>query len=164
MPRAVYAEWDEDDVAEWVDERPARRLRRRPLPWLRIVLMSSCSIAGLVYFALEQEQNPAPGRACESRSRRRPGRSRPGLDAAAAPRPRSIRLPMPPVPVASEARQHADGAREDSLVLGRFGDARYAQLALTQGTAETAGSFYIDTRPPGAPARASRWRIRARAG
>ena len=51
MPRAVHAEWDEEDIVDWVDERPARRLRRRRLPWLRIALMSCCSIAGLVYFA-----------------------------------------------------------------------------------------------------------------
>ena len=60
MPRAVYAEWDEDDVADWVDERPSRRLRRKSLPWLRMLLISICTIAGLVYVALEQEQNVAP--------------------------------------------------------------------------------------------------------
>ena len=143
MPRAVYAEWDEEDVAEWVDERPSRRLRRKPLPWFRIVLMSSCSIAGLVYFALEQEQNQRPAE-----------RAKP-VPAAVLVTPAPAWTPLPPSspvytlagapgPMASEARQHTDGAREDSLVLGRFGDVRHAQIALTQGSPETAGSFYID--------------------
>jgi hypothetical protein len=142
MPRAVYAEWDEDDVAEWVDERPSRRLRRKPMPWFRVVLMASCSIAGLVYFALEREQGPRPA----ERAKTVP------TAILVAPAPAWTPLPSSPVftfanapgPAASEARQHADGAREDSLVLGRFGDFRYAQIALTQGSPETAGSFYID--------------------
>jgi hypothetical protein len=143
MSRAVQAEWDEDDVAGWVDERPSRRLRRKPLPWLRIVLMSFCSIAGLVAFALEQEPSPR----MTERARAVPAA------VLVAPTPAWTSLPPAapvytladaPGPVAAEARRHADGAREDSLVLGRFGDARYAQLAVTQGGAETAGSFYID--------------------
>ncbi|WP_162820246.1 hypothetical protein [Microvirga calopogonii] len=143
MPRAVYAEWDEDDVADWVDERPARRPRRKPLAWLRIVLMSSCSIAGLVYFALEQEQTTRP----TERQKEVPS------SVLVAPAPTWRPVPAPTAPyalagssgaVASEAREHVNGAREDTLVLGRFGDFRYAQVTLVQGTAETAGSFYID--------------------
>ncbi|WP_262029321.1 hypothetical protein [Microvirga sp. Mcv34] len=143
MPRAVYAEWDEEDVADWVDERPARRPRRKPLGWLRVILMSTCSIAGLVYFALEQEQTAGPpGRRTEVPS-----------SVLVAPAPAWRPLPPSSAPytlagassaVASEAREHANGAREDTLVLGRFGDFRYAQVSLVQGTAETAGSFYID--------------------
>lgn len=144
MPRAVYAEWDEDDVADWVDERPARRLRRRRLPWLRIVLISCCSIAGLVYFALEQEQSARPA----ERQKTVPS------SVLVAPTSAWKLLPSSPAvyalagtsgPLTSEAREHANGAREDTLVLGRFGDFRYAQLALLQGSAEAAGSFYIET-------------------
>jgi hypothetical protein len=47
--------------------------------------------------------------------------------------------------VTSEAREHANGAREDTLIVGRFGDFRYAQLILVQGQAEPVGSFYIET-------------------
>src|SRR5690348_8735777 len=119
MARAVYAEWDEDDVADCVDERPAHRLRRKPLPWLRIVLMSSCSIAGLVYFALEQEQ------AAPSTQRQKEVPS----SVLVAPAPAWRPLPPSPAPyaltgtsgpIASEAREHTNGAREDTLVLGRF--------------------------------------------
>jgi hypothetical protein len=144
MPRAVYAEWDEDDVADWVDERPARRLRRKRLPWLRIVLMSSCSIAGLVYFALEQEQNM------------RPAERQKAVPSSVLVAPAPAWKPLPPSlaiyalagtsgPVTSEAREHANGAREDTLILGRFGDFRYAQVAIVQGPAEPAGSLYIET-------------------
>ncbi|WP_262298758.1 hypothetical protein [Microvirga sesbaniae] len=144
MPRAVYAEWDEDDVADWIDERPARRLRRKSLPWLRMVLLSTCTIAGLVYAALEQEPNSKPA------ERRKAVPS----SVLVAPAPAWTSLPSSPSvyalagisgPVASEVREHADGAREDALTVGRFGDFRYAQLALVQGPAEPPGSFYIDT-------------------
>lgn len=144
MPRAVYAEWDEDDVAEWVDERPARRLRRKPRSWLRVVLMSSCSIAGLVYLALQQEQGV------------RPSEDRAAVPSSVLVAPTPVWKPLPSGPavytlagtsgsVTSEAREHAQGAREDTLTLGRFGDFRYAQVALVQGSAEPAGSFYIET-------------------
>jgi hypothetical protein len=144
MPRAVYAEWDEDDVAEWVDERPARRLRHKRLPWLRIALMSSFSIAGLVYLALEQEQNIRPA----ERQKAVP----PSVLVTPAPAwtplppsPAVYTLAGTPGPITSEAREHANGAREDTLILGRFGDFRHARLALVQGPAEPAGSFYIET-------------------
>jgi hypothetical protein len=139
MPRAGSAEWDEDDVAEWVDERPARRLRSRRPPWLRVILMSSCTIAGLAYLALQKEQTiPTAGRPKD-------------VPSSVLVAPASAWKPVPPSPsvnapgsVASEARQHTNGAREDTLVLGRFGDFRYAQIVLVQGTIEAAGSLYID--------------------
>src|SRR5919112_2891254 len=143
MPRAGYAEWDEEDLADWVDERPARRLRRRRPSWLRVILMSLCSIAGLAYLALQLE----PARRPAERSKEVPS------SVLIAPAPAWKPVPASPASyalagasgsVAVEARQHTDGAREDTLVLGRFGDFRYAQLSLVQGMPETAGSFYID--------------------
>ena len=144
MPKAWYADWDEDDAFDLVDERPSRRLRRKRLPWLRVILMSSCSIAGLAYLALQNEQTVRPGE--------RPKTVPPSALVTPAPAWKPI-SPSPAVyalanasgPVAVEARQHTSGAREDTLTLGRFGDFRYAQIALVQGTAEPAGSFYIDT-------------------
>ncbi len=144
MPRAGYAEWDEEDLADWVDERPARRLKRRRTPWLRVILMSSCSIAGLAYLALQQE----PARRPAERSKQVPS------SVLVAPAP--AWKPISPSPalyalagasgsVAMEARQHTNGAREDTLILGRFGEFRYAQVALVQGVPESTGSFYIDT-------------------
>jgi hypothetical protein len=143
MPKAGYAEWDEEDLADWVDERPARRLRRRRASWLRVVLMCSCSIAGLAYLALQLE----PARRPAERSKQVPS------SVLVAPAPAWRPIPASPVPyalagasapVAAEARQHTSGAREDTLVLGRFADFRYAQVSLVQGAPETAGSFYID--------------------
>jgi hypothetical protein len=144
MPRSVYAEWDEEDLADWVDERPARRLKRKGPSWLRVVLMSSCSIAGLAYLALQLE----PARRPAERSKEVPSSV---LVAPApawkpiSPSPAVYALAGAPAPVAMEARQHTSGAREDTLILGRFGDFRYAQVSLVQGVAETGGSFYIDT-------------------
>ncbi|MBM6580919.1 hypothetical protein ILT44_12060 [Microvirga sp. BT689] len=143
MPRAGYAEWDEEDLADWVDERPSRRLGRRRTPWLRVILMSSCSIAGLAYLALQQE----PARRPAERSKQ----VRSSVLVApvpawkpVSPSPAAYALASAPGSIAMEARQHANGAREDTLVLGRFGDFRYAQVSLVQGMPETAGSFYID--------------------
>ena len=143
MPRAGYAEWDEEDLADWVDERPARRLRRRRASWLRVILMASCSIAGLAYLALQLE----PARRPTERAKAVPS------SVLVAPMPAWTPIPASPAPyalagasgsLATEARQHTNGAREDTLVLGRFGDFRYAQVSLVQGSPETAGSFYID--------------------
>jgi len=143
MPRAGYAEWDEDDLADWVDERPARRLRRRRASWLRVILMSVCSIAGLAYLALQLE----PVRRPAERAKAVPS------SVLVAPAPAWKPVPASPAlyalagalgPVVAEARQHRNGDREDTLVLGRFGDFRYAQISLVQGAPETAGSFYID--------------------
>ena len=125
MPRAGYAEWDEEDLADWVDERPARRLKRKRPSWLRVILMSSCIIAGLAYLALQQEPTGRPaGRSTEIPSSVLVAPApawRP-----AAPSPARYALAGAPGSVATEARQHTDGAREDTLVLGRFGDFRYA--------------------------------------
>jgi len=143
MPRAGYAEWDEDDLADWVDERPVRRLKRRRSSWLRVILMASCSIAGLAYLALQLE----PARRPAERAREVPS------SALVAPAPAWTPISASPAPyafagisgsLAMEARQHTNGAREDTLVLGRFGDFRYAQVSLVQGVPEMAGSFYID--------------------
>jgi len=143
MPRAGYADWDEEDLADWVDERPARRLRRRRPSWLRVILMSLCSIAGLAYLALQLE----PARRPAERVKEVPS------SVLVAPAPAWTPVPASPAlyalagaagPVAVEARQHTNGAREDTLILGRFGDFRYAQVSLVQGAPETAGSFYID--------------------
>jgi hypothetical protein len=143
MPRAGYAEWDEEDLADWVDERPARRLKRRRPSWLRVILMCSCSIAGLAYLALQLE----PARRPTERAKQVPSSVLVAPAPAWKPIPASpapYSLSGAPAPVVTEARQHTNGAREDTLVLGRFGDFRYAQVSLVQGQPETAGSFYID--------------------
>ncbi len=144
MPRAVYAEWDEDDAFDMVDKRPSRALRRKRMPWLRVILMSSCSIAGLAYLASLKEQNIRPA---EHRKTVPPSVLVTPAPAwkQVSPSPAAYTLANASSPIAAEARQHTNGAREDTLVIGRFGDFRYAQLALVQGTTEAAGSFYVDT-------------------
>ena len=74
-----------------------------------------------------------------------------------APTPVWRQIPPQPVlyafernadPVAMTARQHAGGAREDTLVLGAFGQERYAHVALAHNPAgplaEPARSFFVE--------------------
>lgn len=140
MARAGYPAWDEDEA--FFDERLARRTRKKPVRWFRIILMSTVTIWGLVHFARQKGDEVK----------------------AAAPRsvPTSVLVAPAPLwtPVAAapalyaiekasgltsiEARQNASGAREDTLTLGRFGDGRHARLTLVQGSPEPARSFFVD--------------------
>lgn len=141
MARAGSPVWNEDEA--FFDERPARRARRRPTPWFRVTLMSGLIIAGLVYFARQKND--------EARVAAREG-APPSVLIAPAP----VWTPLAPAPalyalekatgaLAIEARQHASGAREDTLTLGLFGNnAPYARLTLVQGAAEPARSFFVD--------------------
>jgi hypothetical protein len=144
MPKARYADWDEDDAFDTVDEPPSRGIRRKRMPWLRVILMSSCSIAGLAFLASQKEQHLRPTerpKAVPSSVLVTPA----PVWKPVSPSPAVYALANAPGSVAAEARQHTNGAREDTLVLGRLGDFRYAQLSLVQGMAEPAGSFYVDT-------------------
>lgn len=124
------------------------RPRRRPLPWLRMVLVSSAMIAALVYLAeqRETESEEAAGHL--------------------EPIPAAVLLAPPPVwqplirpaalyaldgpegkalPVSLEARRHASGGREDTLVFGHFGDPGHGRLSIARGVFEPdTGRFYID--------------------
>jgi hypothetical protein len=140
MARAGLAEWDEEDALD--RERPSRHARKRRLPWFRMMLMSSLIVATLAYFAPRKGVDEKPV-------------SRQGVPVSVlvAPVPMWNPLPQAPVlygfekntlPVTIEARQHTNGAREDTLVLGRFGEARHARITLLQGSTEPARSFFID--------------------
>ncbi len=142
MPKAGLAEWNEEDAFDLHDERPSRHARRKRLPWWRMGVLSCLCIAVLVFMAHDPE-------------RMRPSAEpRPvPLPALVAPVPawRPI-SPHPPLyafernadPVALTARQHSNGAREDTLILGRFGEPRHAQIALAYGPAEPPRSFFVD--------------------
>jgi hypothetical protein len=141
MARAGIAEWDEEDAFD--HERPARRARKRRLPWFRMTLMSSLIVATLAYFAPRKGIDETP----VSRRQGVP------VSVLVAPAPMWNPLPQAPalygfekstLPVTVEARQHTNGAREDTLVLGRFGEARHARITLLQGSTEPARSFFID--------------------
>lgn len=147
MPRASYADWDEDDTFDLADDlqedEPETRVRRR-LPWLRMIVLSGLSVGVLVYFARQEEQST--------------------IAESGAPRaiPASVLVAPPPVwkpvvpanalygiekafaPVALEARQHSSGGREDTLVIGNFGDPRYSRISFVQGIEETKRSFFVD--------------------
>lgn len=139
MARAGYPAWDEDEA--FFDERPIRHARKKSAPWFRMALMSSLLIGGLVYFAWHKDDEA-------------PVAARQGV-------PTSVLIAPAPVwtPIATpalyavdktvgtpivEARQHTNGAREDILSLGRFGDVRHVRLTLIQGFSEPARSFFVD--------------------
>jgi hypothetical protein len=142
MARGGFAGWEEDDAFDMVDERPARHARKKPLPWLRLVLLSSCTIAALAYFAQDRERTK------QAQSPKAVARS---VLIAPAPVWRTV-SPSPAVyalegnlgPVALEARQHTSGAREDTMVLGAFGNARHARITLVQGFDGPARTFFVD--------------------
>ncbi|HZB62097.1 MAG TPA: hypothetical protein VE423_05460 [Microvirga sp.] len=150
MPKAGFARWDENDAFDLYDERPSRHGRKRRLPWLRMGFFSVLCIAGLVFFAQEYEQKdhepkqPAAAAALPA-------------PVLTAPTPVWRQIPPQPVlyafertadPVAMTARQHAGGAREDTLILGGFGEERYAHVALAHNPAgplaEPARSFFVE--------------------
>ncbi len=143
MPRAGFARWDEEDAVDLEDERPLRHARRTSLPWLRLILLSALSIAGLVYFAQHGQRANRPGD---------PKTVPAAVLIAPAPVWKTI-SPSPAVyaleksqgPLTMEARQHTGGAREDILTLGRFGEPRHARIILVQGLADPPRSFFIET-------------------
>ncbi len=140
MARAGYPAWDEDEA--FCDERPVRRVRRRRRSWLRMAVMSSLMIAGLVHLAQQRSDG--------SHVAARDGVPSPVLVAPApawtpvVSAPALYAVENAPGPPAIEARQHTSGAREDVLTMGRFGGPRYARLTLAQGSPEPVRSFFVD--------------------
>ena len=144
MPGTIYAENDEDDLFDLRDERPLSRARGR-LPWLRMIaLLGGLCIAGACLSC-----------AAEATSSRRPGGreadSRHGADRAAAHlasrqpcQHRLFGLDKALAPATCEARQHSGGGREDTLVVGALGEARYARVSFSARASDTPRSFYVD--------------------
>jgi hypothetical protein len=142
MPKAIIDHWDEDEPAASAQPRRVRRARRRPLPWLRMALLSPLSIAVLVSLA-RQHDRPAPPHAPQA------------VPAAVLVAPAPLWRPLPSAPapyglegraepIAIEAREHMSGGREDTLSFGAFGDAGYGRISLVQGFTEPARSFFVD--------------------
>jgi hypothetical protein len=126
--------------------RASRQIRRKELPWLRIGLASAAVIAALAYVAQTNERD--------------------GGDTAGTPVPQaSLIAPPPPwqpvvrpapfyavqgsdgkaMPAMVDVRRHVSGGREDTLTFGVFGEAGYARLSVTRGTAELeSGRFFVD--------------------
>lgn len=147
VSKAGYTGWDEMDGFEESFERASRPSRRngppkKPVPWLRMLVMSALSVAGLVYLA-QRGDDPAPS-------------SEPASVPASvliAPAPAWKPLPASPAlfsldrsfgAATVDARQHTSGMREDTLTLKRFGEARHARVVLVQGAAEKERSFFVD--------------------
>jgi hypothetical protein len=136
---------DEDDLDDGPYLRPADRIRpRRPVPWLRAMLLSGVAIAGLTHLAHRQagDEPPQPGIVPQTVLIAPP----PAWQPIAAPSP-VYALDAPeaePRPV-WDARRHAGGGREDTLTIGSFGDPGHARLRLSRSVAgPVGGSFYVD--------------------
>jgi hypothetical protein len=143
MQRAIHADWDEDEEDDASEGEPLPRARSR-LPWLRMILLSGLSIAVLVYFAREERSRTLPqgepGAVPASVLVAPPPPWRPLPQAAPA-----YALDKPFAPPAFSARINAAGGREDTFVLGRFGDPRHGRISLIQGDAGTERrSFFVD--------------------
>jgi hypothetical protein len=141
MPKAIVDDWDDEDAPDFSDERGPTRARR-PLPWLRTILLSSLSITALVYLAQQREPHGPPGKPQAVPS-----------SVMIAPLPVWEPLPSsPPLygiegrvePVGIEAREHMSGGREDTLTFGAFGDPGYGRISLVQGFTEPPRSFFVD--------------------
>jgi hypothetical protein len=140
MARAGYPAWDEDET--FFDERPIRHARKKSLPWFRMILMSSLMIGGLVHFAQHKgtKVQVAARKSVPASVLIAPA----PVWAPVAPTPALYVIERASTPPTVEARQHTSGAREDTLTMGRFGDARHARLTLTQDSPEPARSFFVD--------------------
>lgn len=140
MPRASYADLEEDDPLDLTDERPTRRARRR-LPWLRMILLSGLSVAALAYFAKNAPRKEGSG-------------SPKTIPSSVLMAPAPIWRPVPAsgtfaiekisARVTQESREHTHGGREDTLMLGAFGDSRHARIVLAQNVTERPRSFFVD--------------------
>jgi hypothetical protein len=141
MPKAIYANLDEDEMFDLADERPLPR-RRKPVPWLRMATLSSLAIAALTYLAQRDERQDE---ADDAKAVTPPVLIAPApLWKPISASPALYALDKSLGPVAAEARQHTSGGREDTLTLGSFGEARYGRIALAQGFSEPARSFFVD--------------------
>jgi hypothetical protein len=141
MPKPVFDDQDEDDALDLWDERPLARARRR-LPWLRMAALSCVIVAGLAYLARHGETNEPSGA---------PKAIPASVMVAPAPVWRPVASSRPlfgieksVLPVTSEAREHASGGREDTLVLGAFGRPGHGRISLIQGFTEPVRTFYVD--------------------
>jgi hypothetical protein len=144
MPKAIFAEMDEDDAFDFEDERyrehSLRRSRAR-LPWLRMAVLSALSVAGLVYLAQRTGRDELSGS---------PKAIPPAILVAPAPlwRPVTSAPPLYAIekssgPVVIEARQHSSGGRQDTLALGAFSDASHGRISFIHGFNEPARSFFV---------------------
>src|SRR6478736_187980 len=125
MQRAIDADWDEDDLLDDWDEQPLPRARAR-LPWFRMCVMSGITVSGLVFFARHDATKapPAPKDVPAAILVAPPPAWRPLPQAA------FYGIDKPLLPMAFDVRQHRSGAREDTLLLGQFGEAHHARISI----------------------------------
>jgi hypothetical protein len=145
-PTAVY-EPDEDEFEDFdlVEDHVNDRRTRRPFPWLRMSLLSAVAVSGLVYLAQQRqagEPSPSGGAVPPAVLIAPPPTWEPVERAAAL---YGIELPDASLSLSTTVRRHASGGREDTLLLGAFGEAGHARISVSRNLALLeAGSFYVD--------------------
>ena len=157
-PRAVYAEWDDDAAFGWADERPAAPAPAGP-PWLRTLVLYRPADCRPRLFRRAQEQERL-----EAGPKRVPASVlvAPDPGGSGSPPPRRLCPGGNAAPVAMQARVHTSGAREDTLILGRFGDPAMRRSPSCKAPPNDPAAS-LSTPSAGRRAPASQWRIRARA-
>jgi hypothetical protein len=140
MPGTIYAENDEEDLFDLRDERPLSRARK-PLPWLRMVVFSALCIAALAYLAQEAtEASPGSPKPIPATVLIAPPPPWQVVNPANSPFSLDKNLGL----ATATARQHSGGGREDTLVVGAPGEARYARVTFSHGLPITPRSLYVD--------------------
>ena len=125
-------------LRETRDER-----RARPLPWLRMGLLSAGMVAGLAYLAAPHR--PAPSEEPAAIPLAPLLAPPPVWQAVAHPEPLYLFEGIDPTSYAWEVRRHVSGGREDTLTFGNFGEAGYGRLTVTDGATDSGpASFYVD--------------------
>jgi hypothetical protein len=107
-------------------------------------LMSGVAVAGLAYLAQQQGSRvPSP----EAGPVSPPSLTAPAPLWQPIVNPSAVyavEVPDRKMPVVLEARRHAGGGREDTLLIGTPGEPGYGQLSLARGVSEPDASFYLD--------------------
>ncbi|MBM6593856.1 hypothetical protein [Microvirga pudoricolor] len=141
MLKAAHPQPDEDVFDDVEDDAPVRV--RRPMPWLRIAILSGAIVAGLVHLAQNAERTAVPDGPREVPS---------AVLTAPPPAWRILARPTPlfgfepsSVPAGLQARERSGGEREDTLTLGSLGDRVFGRITLTRGGEARPRSLFVDT-------------------
>jgi hypothetical protein len=141
MPKPVFDDDDWDDGTDLWDRRSHARTRK-PLPWLRMSALSCLIVAGLAYLA-QNDETQAPSRDPKAVPASVLVAPAPVWKPVASSPPLFV-IEKSPAPVMAEAREHASGGREDTLILGAFGRPGHGRISLIQGFTEPVRTFYVD--------------------
>ncbi|MGO4706594.1 hypothetical protein AB4072_12565 [Microvirga sp. 2MCAF38] len=141
MPKAL-TDWDDDALDLLEDERPVARPRRE-WPWLRMLILSSVIVAGLVHLA-QQDDKVTPDEPQGPREIPVATLTAPAPAWTAIDRPNALFTIEKSTPSIFEARRHSSGGRADTLTFGNPGEPGFARLTFTVNLQEARRTLYVD--------------------